>query len=42
VHTFDYLFGVPNEETTACPTLFVWRGLRQPLPEFRAEQRHFG
>jgi 4-amino-4-deoxy-L-arabinose transferase-like glycosyltransferase len=35
-------FGVVNEETTAYPILFVCRGLRQPWPEFWAEQRHFG
>jgi hypothetical protein len=35
-------YGVPNEESTNYPVLYVCRGLQQPWPEFWAQYRYFG
>jgi 4-amino-4-deoxy-L-arabinose transferase-like glycosyltransferase len=35
-------YGVPNEESTAYPTIYVCRRLLQPWPEFWAQYRYFG
>jgi hypothetical protein len=35
-------YGVANEESTNYPTIYVCRSLRQPWPEFWAQNRYFG
>jgi 4-amino-4-deoxy-L-arabinose transferase-like glycosyltransferase len=35
-------YGVPNEESTGYPVIYVCHGLRQPWPDFWAQMRYFG